>query len=119
LVPPRKAVSSCRVLRYFKGVPQKGRLMDTSLQTSADMVEEAEYVIRVIEQHLFPAYRQEASESACVDLAATMREHKKVLKQEGMTPVRASEALAAVSHLYFNVLKDLEMHGKILQVTSI
>ncbi|CAA9259478.1 MAG: hypothetical protein AVDCRST_MAG93-2123 [uncultured Chloroflexia bacterium] len=93
--------------------------MDTPLPTPVDMVEEAKYVIREIEQHLFPAYRQEASESACVDLAASMREHKKVLKQEGMTPVSAAEALAAVSHLYFKVLKELEMHGRTLQVTSV
>jgi hypothetical protein len=92
--------------------------MDTSSQTPVDMVEEAEYIIREIEQRLFPAYRQEASESACVDLAASMKEHKKVLKQEGLTPVTAAEALAAVSHLYFNVLKELEMHGKTLQVMS-
>ena len=93
--------------------------MDTSLQALAGTVAEAEYVLKEIEQRLFPAYRQEASEAACVNLAGTMKEHKKLLKQDGLTPAEAAEAHTAVSHLYFSILKELDLHGRTLQVMSI
>ena len=93
--------------------------MDTSPQAPADVVAEAEYVIKEIEQRLFPAYRQGASEAACVNLAGTMKEHKKLLKQNGLTPTEAAEAHAAVSHLYFGILKELELHGRTLQIMSV
>ncbi len=93
--------------------------MDTSPQAPIDIIEEAEYIIKEIEQRLFPAYRQEASEAACVNLAGIMKDHKKALGREGLTPVEAAEVLSAVSRLYFNVLKELETHGRTLQVMSI
>lgn len=92
--------------------------MDTSPEAPINTVEEAEYVIKEIEQRLFPAYRQEASEAACVNLAGVMKDRKKALGREGLTPVEAAEAFTAVSHLYFDVLKKLEAHGRTLQVMS-